>query len=94
MTSSIASNISNAFIDFSQMTCSVVAVITDQYRDGEQIVGYGFNSNGRYGASGLLRERFLPRINSASPDDFLNDSGDNLDPVSYTHLTLPTKRIV
>ena len=80
MTSSIASNISNAFIDFSQMTCSVVAVITDQYRDGEQVVGYGFNSNGRYGASGLLRERFLPRINSASPDDLLNDSGDNLDP--------------
>ena len=54
MTSSIASNISNAFIDFSQMTCSVVAVITDQYRDGEQIVGYGFNSNGRYGAAAVF----------------------------------------
>lgn len=92
MTSSIASNISNAFIDFSQMTCSVVAVITDQYRDGEQIVGYGFNSNGRYGASGLLRERFLPRINSASPDDLLNDSGDNLDPFKIWNILMQNEK--
>ena len=92
MTSSIASNISNAFIDFSQMTCSVVAVITDQYSDGEQIVGYGFNSNGRYGAGGLLRERFLPRINSASPDDLLNDSGDNLDPFKIWNILMQNEK--
>lgn len=80
MTSSIASNISNAFIDFSKMTCSVVAIITDQYRDGKQVIGYGFNSNGRYAASGLLRERFLPRLNSAPSESLLNDNRDNLDP--------------
>ena len=92
MTSSIASNISNAFIDFSQMTCSVVAVITDQYRDGEQVVGYGFNSNGRYGVSGLLRERFLPRINLASPDDLLNDSADNLDPFKIWNILMQNEK--
>jgi hypothetical protein len=61
-TASIASPISNAYIDFSKMTCSVVAVVTDVIRDGKPVVGYGFNSNGRYAAGGLLRERFLPRL--------------------------------
>ena len=61
---SIASEIRNAYIDFSKMDVSVVAIQTDVVRDGRPVVGYGFNSNGRYA------------------------------PVSYTHLTLPTKRIV
>jgi L-alanine-DL-glutamate epimerase-like enolase superfamily enzyme len=74
------SPIRNAYIDFSQMTCSVVAVETDVVRDGKPVIGYGFNSNGRYGAGGLLRERFIPRLQAAGPGDLLNDSGDNLDP--------------
>ena len=49
---SIASPIANAYIDFSKMTCSVVAVITDVVRDGRPVIGYGFNSNGRYGQGG------------------------------------------
>jgi D(-)-tartrate dehydratase len=76
----IASEIRNAYIDFSKMTASVVAVVTDVVRDGRPVVGYGFNSNGRYAASGLLRERFLPRLREAKSDELLNDSGQNLDP--------------
>jgi D(-)-tartrate dehydratase len=79
-TASIASPIANAYIDFSKMTCSVVAVITDVIRDGKPVIGYGFNSNGRYAAGGLLRERFLPRLNEAAPDSLLDASGENLDP--------------
>ena len=79
-TASIASPIANAYIDFSKMTCSVVAVITDVIRDGRPVVGYGFNSNGRYGAGGLLRERFLPRLAEAKPDSLLDEQHDNLDP--------------
>ncbi len=79
-TFSIASPISNAFIDFSKMTCSVVAVITDVIRDGKPVVGFGFNSNGRYGVGGLLRERFLPRLNEADPESLLTEDGSNLDP--------------
>ncbi len=79
-TASIASPIANAYIDFSKMTCSVVAVITDVIRDGRPVVGYGFNSNGRYGAGGLLRERFLPRLCDAPPDSLLDEHHDNLDP--------------
>ncbi len=79
-TASIASPIANAYIDFSKMTCSVVAVITDVIRDGKPVVGYGFNSNGRYGAGGLMRERFLPRLRDAAPDSLLDQARDNLDP--------------
>ena len=76
----IASPIANAYIDFSKMTCSLVAVITDIVRDGRKVIGYGFNSNGRYGQGGLIRERFFPRLLEAEPKSLLNDAGDNLDP--------------
>lgn len=76
----IASEIRNAYIDFSKMTASVVAVVTDVVRDGEPVVGYGFNSNGRYAAAGLLAERFIPRVEAMNPKDQANEAGDNLDP--------------
>ena len=79
-TKPIASPIRNAYIDFSRMTASLVAVITDVERDGRRIVGYGFNSNGRYGQGGLIRERFRDRILEADPESLRNDAGDNLDP--------------
>ena len=80
VTAPIASPIANAYIDFSKMTCSLVAVVTDVVRDGRTVVGYGFNSNGRYGQGGLIRERFAPRVLEAKPETLLNDAGDNLDP--------------
>src|SRR5258708_20935280 len=80
ITKPIASPIRNAYIDFSKMTASLVAVVTDVMRDGRRVVGYGFNSNGRYGQGGLIRERFRNRIIEAEPKSFLNDEGANLDP--------------
>lgn len=76
----IKSNIRNAYIDFSKMTTSVVAIVTDVVRDGKRVVGYGFNSNGRYAPSGLLRDRFIPRLLEADPTALLNDEQTNLDP--------------
>jgi L-alanine-DL-glutamate epimerase-like enolase superfamily enzyme len=76
----IASPIANAYIDFSQMTCSVVAVVTDVVRDGKRVVGYGFNSNGRYGQGSLIRERFAPRILRADPKTLFDQEHENLDP--------------
>ena len=76
----IKSNIRNAYIDFSKMTLSLVAVVTDVIRDGKPVIGYGFNSNGRYGQGGLIRERFAPRVLEAKPETLLDDSGENLDP--------------
>lgn len=80
ITKPIASPIRNAYIDFSKMTTSLVAVVTDVVVDGRRVVGYGFNSNGRYGQGGLIRERFQERILQADADSLLNDKGDNLDP--------------
>ncbi|MBN8977543.1 MAG: mandelate racemase/muconate lactonizing enzyme family protein [Rhizobiales bacterium] len=80
VTKPIASAIRNAYIDFSKMTTSLVAVVTNVERNGKPVVGYGFNSNGRYGQGGLIRERFAKRITEADPKTLLDDSGDNLDP--------------
>jgi D(-)-tartrate dehydratase len=71
----ISSSIRNAYIDFSTMTASVVAIFTDQVRDGRPVVGFGFNSNGRYAPQGLLRERFIPRLRDAAPDELLGEGG-------------------
>ncbi|MGF3024887.1 mandelate racemase/muconate lactonizing enzyme family protein [Methylobacterium aquaticum] len=71
----IKSDIANAWIDFSTMTASVVAVVTDRVVDGRPVVGFGFNSNGRYAPQGLLRERFIPRLLGASPDDLQGEDG-------------------
>jgi len=79
-TVSIASPIANAYIDFSKMTCSVVAVITDVIRDGKPVIGYGFNSNGRYGQGALMRDRFLARISEADPESLIDKENNNLDP--------------
>ncbi|MAO55064.1 MAG: mandelate racemase [Rhodospirillaceae bacterium] len=80
VTKPISSPIRNAYIDFTKMTASLVAVVTDVERDGRRVVGYGFNSNGRYGQGGLIRERFRDRVLEADPKSLLNDDGDNLDP--------------
>ena len=80
VTKPIASPIRNAYIDFSKMTSSLVAVVTTVVRDGKTVVGYGFNSNGRYGQGGLIRERFAQRVLEADPKTLLDESGDNLDP--------------
>jgi L-alanine-DL-glutamate epimerase-like enolase superfamily enzyme len=80
VTRPISSPIRNAYIDFTKMTTSLIAVVTDAVRDGRPVVGYGFNSNGRYGQGGLIRERFAPRLREAEPASLLNDANDNLDP--------------
>ncbi len=78
----IGSQFSNAVIDFSQMTVSVVAVETDAFVDGERVVGYGFNSNGRYAQTGILTSRILPRLRSAAPETLVDGSTGVLDPVA------------
>ena len=75
LTRPISSPIRNAYIDFTKMTTSLVAIVTDQRRDGRPVIGYGFNSNGRYGQGGLIRERFAPRLLEADPKTLLDETG-------------------
>ena len=77
----IKSDIANAYIDFSAMTVSVVAIETDVMVEGKPVVGFGFNSNGRYAQQGLLRERFIPRLRSANAKDIQGHDGF-IDPVA------------
>jgi L-alanine-DL-glutamate epimerase-like enolase superfamily enzyme len=79
-TVSIRSEIRNALMSFADMDASVVAVISDVVRDGAPLVGFGFNSNGRYSAGGIIRQRLIPRITAADSTALLNDQHDNFDP--------------
>lgn len=76
----IRSDIRNAYISFAEMTASAVAVHTDAVRDGKPVIGYGFNSNGRYSQSGLMRDRMIPRLLAADPRTLTDETGENLDP--------------
>ena len=91
-TVSIASPIANAYIDFSKMTCSIVAVITDVVRDGKPVIGYGFNSNGRYGQGALMRDRFLQRLAEAKPDSLIDEASDNLDPFAIWNTLMANEK--
>jgi L-alanine-DL-glutamate epimerase-like enolase superfamily enzyme len=91
-TASIASRIRNAYIDFSKMTVSVAAVVTDVIRDGKPVVGYGFNSNGRYAQGSLLRERFLPRVREADPSTYLSEDQGNLDPFRLRDIMMANEK--
>jgi L-alanine-DL-glutamate epimerase-like enolase superfamily enzyme len=46
---------------------------------GEALVGLAFDSIGRYGKGGLLRERFIPRLLAAAPSDLRDELG-HIDP--------------
>jgi L-alanine-DL-glutamate epimerase-like enolase superfamily enzyme len=73
------SSLRNAVFDFSEMTTSVVAVVTDVIRDGKPVVGFAFNSTGRYACGAQMRARFIPRILKEPPEALLNAAGDNFD---------------
>src|SRR5687768_18494910 len=71
----LKSQIRNSVFNFSEMTTSVVAVITDVMRDGKPVTGFAFNSTGRYACGAQMRERFIPRILKSDPETLLDKSG-------------------
>ena len=91
-TKPISSNIKNAYIDFSKMTLSLVAVCSDVIKNGKPLIGYGFNSNGRYGQGHLIRERFRPRILEAETNKFLNEEGNNFDPIKMWDVMMANEK--
>ncbi|MGK8486760.1 mandelate racemase/muconate lactonizing enzyme family protein [Nocardia asiatica] len=87
----ISSSIRNAWIDFSTMDCSIVAIVSDVVRDGEPVIGYGFNSNGRYSAGEILRRRMIPRLLDADPEALLDEAGE-LDPARAWELMMTNEK--
>ena len=76
----VKSDMRNSSFDFSEMTTSVVAVVTDVARDGRPVVGFAFNSTGRYACGAAMRARFIPRILGADPRSLLDEAQANFDP--------------
>ncbi|MCB1500241.1 MAG: mandelate racemase [Bauldia sp.] len=76
----LEANIQNSVVSFADHTVSLVAVVSDVIRDGRPVTGVAFDSIGRYAQSGLLRERFIPRLLAARPDDLLDAGGAGIDP--------------
>lgn len=66
-------DLANAAVDFSAHTVSIVAIVTDVVRDGKPVTGVAFNSIGRHAQSGIIRDRMVPRILAAAPENLLSD---------------------
>lgn len=77
----IGSAMRNAAISFGGMTASALAIVTDHRVQGRPVIGYAFDSIGRYGKGGLLSERFIPRLLAASAASLQGTDG-LLDPAA------------
>jgi L-alanine-DL-glutamate epimerase-like enolase superfamily enzyme len=69
------SRFADASLPSGGLDTSIVALTTDVVRAGKAVTGYGFSSIGRYAQSGLIRERFAPRLLRASEADLAGDDG-------------------
>src|SRR5713226_9462299 len=88
----LKSNLKNSSFDFSEMTTSVVAVLTDVVREGRPVTGFSFNSTGRYACGAAMRARFIPRILAADPRALLDDANANFDPEKILALMMQREK--
>jgi D(-)-tartrate dehydratase len=88
----LKSELKNSSFDFTEMTTSVVAVITDVVRDGRPVAGFAFNSTGRYACGAQMRARFIPRILAAKPEALLDATGENIDPAKVLAVMLQREK--
>jgi L-alanine-DL-glutamate epimerase-like enolase superfamily enzyme len=88
----LKSELKNSSFDFTEMTTSVVAVVTDVVRDGRPVTGFAFNSTGRYACGAQMRARFIPRILAAKPETLLDATGENIDPAKVLAVMLQREK--
>lgn len=91
-TISLRSPIRNAWIDFSEMTTSLVVVVSDVIRDGKPLFGLGFNSNGRYAVGSLIRDRIAPRLLAANPSDLIDIDRATFDPIKCHEIMMRNEK--
>ncbi len=77
----VAASMANAAIGFDEMTASAVALRTDRRVGGAPVIGYALDSVGRYAHGGLLRERFIPRLEAADEGEIVDPATGILDPM-------------
>lgn len=88
----LRANISNSLVNFSHHTISLVTLVTDVIRNGKPVVGVAFDSIGRYGQAGILRERMIPRLEQASPADYLADDGKSVDAAKVLKIVMQNEK--
>lgn len=87
LTVPLAGEVANAVVSFAGHTVSLVALVSDRLRGGKPVVGFGFNSIGRFAQGGILRERLFPRLLAAAPDALLAEDG-TLDPAAVAAVVM------
>lgn len=88
----LRADIQNAVVSFDEHDVSLVAVTTDAERDGKPVVGLGFNSIGRFAQGGLMRERFIPRLRNARPQDLCDEGGELFDPIAARRVMMRNEK--
>ena len=76
----IEGNIANSLVSFAEHDVSLVGLVSDVIRNGRPVVGYAFNSIGRFAQGGILRDRMIPRLRAAPAGSLLDAAGQRLDP--------------
>jgi L-alanine-DL-glutamate epimerase-like enolase superfamily enzyme len=84
--------VANSLVSFAEHDVSLVAVVTDAVRNGKPVIGYGFDSIGRFAQGGILRERLLPRMAQASSSALLDDTGARFDPAKVQQVALRNEK--
>ena len=87
----LAGDITNAVVNFSAHDVSLVALVSSVSRFGRPVVGYGFNSIGRFAQTGILRDRMIPRINKAAPESLLAEDG-RFDPAAISAVAMRNEK--
>lgn len=85
-------DVANALVSFRHHTVSLVAIISDQVRGGRPVVGFGFNSIGRFAQSGIIRERLVPRLLAAPPEHLLLSCGEQFDPEALVRVSMQDEK--
>ncbi len=88
----LRANISNSLVNFSHHTISLVALVSDVVRNGRPVVGVAFDSIGRYGQAGILRERMIPRLEQAKPADYLAADGRSVDAAKVLKIAMQNEK--
>ena len=85
-------NVANALVSFAEHDVSLVALETDVVRNGKPVIGYAFDSIGRFAQGGILRDRMIPRLEAAAPETLLDASGELFDPEAVLKTVLRNEK--
>ncbi|MBT5701148.1 MAG: mandelate racemase, partial [Gammaproteobacteria bacterium] len=85
-------DVTNAVVNFSAHDVSLVAVVSNVIRLGRPVVGYGFNSIGRFAQAGILQTRMVPRVLNADPVSLVTENEDFFDPAAISSAAMSNEK--